>query len=861
MPTALTARFGGLLSILFLSLSLTAQDASAPTVQICGGDQFVCLTDSTLNLCVTVAIDPNFNGTIDSLSIDWGDGTEPEFFYDETTTFNRFYQYDFSEFYLTCQYELSGTFITLTSYIAEADNPNQNIIPLTVRNPPQAMFGDFPSVVCQGETVDFGTSACPAEALTLEFNFGDGYSDTTTHTYPETGVFPVRLRATNPCGQDSVLGFVTVIEGPNIIAFPDSNLTGTNTMPYQVCLDSVAPIRLNAAQSTGLTDWRWSVSPDSMGAVVEDTSALITRVRFTEAGLFTVTFTGSNEDCGVEERFSFEVEVVEATILELQPQPDDCISLEYTPFPLDPAATYVLNGDTILQDSFPLMLGPGRYRLDADIIDTAALCDTPAKIDSFVVAAQDVANILLPDTTVCDQSEPFALRATPAEGGFWRVDNQLLPDGIFDPGAYVDGDYVITYGNDSCLIEDEILISVVGTAIQGPEDRELCTADDPVTFTASPTGGTFLGTGITAEGIFDPAAVPTGTYELYYRFNNDDLVGCARQDTFVVTVAELTTSFALTDCDGTELCFAAAAGAVFDSLSWTFGDSTLQTTDLAPCYTFPSPGTYEVSLFVRRGNCTFRTVEELFVAPAPAPQFDLVYDPDRCSSLEVAIVNNSNVGGELTYDWQLNGETFSDQRNPDPLVLASFLQDSTFEVSLELSNGCDTRRFFESVTTRPLPVARFSTSQTVYCSGDTVALSSNVFGRPEEYRWLVDGQLIGTDSIPPLVIRDTDGMDTIEVCLQIAAVCGRDTLCREVVITPSDVSAFFNQSANSICVGDTLQLMSGASNGVPIRYDFGNGQASTEADPFVVYELPGLYRITQTAFGCGTDTFANTVEV
>ena len=130
MPIApTTSRVGGLLSILFLCLSLSAQDASAPTVQICGGDQFVCLTASPLTLCVTVAIAPNFVGTIDSLSIDWGDGTDPEFFYDETTTFNRFYQYDFSEFYLTCQYELSGTFITLPSYIAEADNPYQNIFP------------------------------------------------------------------------------------------------------------------------------------------------------------------------------------------------------------------------------------------------------------------------------------------------------------------------------------------------------------------------------------------------------------------------------------------------------------------------------------------------------------------------------------------------------------------------------------------------------------------------------------------------------------------------------------------------------------------------------------------------------------
>jgi len=237
-----------------------------------------------------------------------------------------------------------------------------------------------------------------------------------------------------------------------------------------------------------------------------------------------------------------------------------------------------------------------------------------------------------------------------------------------------------------------------------------------------------------------------------------------------------------------------------------------------------------------------------------------VYDPDRCSGLDVSIVNNSNTG-DLTYAWALNGEPFSDQRDPGPLLLGSVLQDSTFEVSLELSNGCETRRFFESVTTRPIPESRFSVSQNVYCSGDTIELSSNVFGRPESYRWEVDGVLLGTDSLPPLLVRDTEGQDTIEVCLQVASVCGRDTLCRDVVLTPASVSAFFNQSANEICLGDTLFLMSGATNGVPVLYDFGNGAGSSQPNPYVVYELPGTYQISQRAFGCGEDEFLNQVTV
>lgn len=847
----------GLLLFLLLSFNVVAQDASAPTVQICGGDQFVCLDAPTLDLCVTITIDPDFDGVIDSLSISWGDGTEPEFFYDDTVTFNRNYLYDFADFYLTCQYELPGTFVILTSYIAGAENPNQNIIPITVRNPPIAMFGDFPGTVCRGETVGFGQSACPTEALTVEFDFGNGFTDSTEFTFNETGTFPVTLRATNPCGEAEVTGFVNVIEGPNIVAFPDSNLNGPNTMPYQVCLDSLSPIRVNAAGSTNLTAWEWSVSPDST-AMVEDSAALITRVTFSGTGLYTVTFRGANEDCGVEEFTSFDVEVVEGTVLRLLPQDDACLNLSYSPSPLDPAATYLLNGDTLALDTFPLNLPPGIYRLDAELIDTTALCRTPPLVDSFVVAAQEVAVIGIPDTTVCDQSLAFALQATPGEGGVWRIDNREF-DGVFDPEGLAGGDYVITYGLDSCVITDEVVITVVSTSVTVPEDRELCTDDDAVTFVAGPAGGTFSGTGITPGGIFDPGTMPLGDYPIIYRFDSDDLTGCGRQDTFVVTVAELATDFEISECDGNSLCFAAPAGAVYDSLVWTI-DGVEAPGDNNLCFEFPAPGNYDVMLEVRRGNCSAIALKDIFVAPAPAPDFDLVFDPDRCSDLDVIIVNNSNTG-ELMYTWSLNGEPFSDQRDPGPLLLGSVLQDSTFEVSLELSNGCETRRFFESVTTRPLPESRFSVSQNVYCSGDTVELSSNVFGRPESYRWEVDGVLLGTDSLPPLLVRETEGQDTIEVCLQVASLCGRDTLCRDVVITPASVSAFFNQSANEICLGDTLWLMSGATNGVPVLYDFGNGAGSSQPNPYVVYELPGTYQISQRAFGCGEDEFLNQVTV
>ncbi|WP_020568196.1 PKD domain-containing protein [Neolewinella persica] len=850
---------GGLILSFLLFSTVNAQDTSAPTIQICGGDQFVCLQDSTLDLCVTVAIDPDFEGIVDSLSITWGDGSDPQFFYDGTASFNRTHRYDFSDFYLTCQYELSGTFVILTSYIAGADNPNQNIIPLTVRNPPQAMFGNFPSIVCQGETVDFGASACPAEALTLEFDFGNGYSDTTTNTYPNTGVFPVTLRATNPCGQDSVTGFVTVIEGPNIIAFPDSNLTGPNTMPYQVCLDSVSPIRVNASMSTGLTDWSWTVSPDT-GAVVADTSALITTVSFTEAGLYTVLFTGLNEDCGVEEVTSFQVEVVNAAILRLAPQEDACLSLSYSPSPLNQAATYLVNGDTIQPGDFPVNLPPGSYRVDAEIIDTTALCATPPLVDSFNVTSQEVAAIGIPDTTVCDQSQPFALRASPATGGIWRVDNREF-DGIFDPAAYSEGDYVVSYGRDSCLISDQVVITVVGASVTVPEDLELCDDDAPVTFSGAPSGGLFSGAGVQPDGFFDPGLTGEGVYPLTYRFESAALPGCSSQDTFTVTVAELVTSFEVSDCDGNELCFTAPVGVAYDSLRWIIADSTLDVTSGDACFTFPGPGDYPVRLEVQRGNCTAFALQNIRVAPAPAPSFALVYDPDRCSGLEVSIVNNSNSGAELTYNWMLNGETFSDLRQPPSLTLASVIRDSVFEISLALSNGCETRQFFESVVTRPLPQSRFSTDQVAYCSGDTIQLSSNVFGRPDSYRWVVDGMLLSTDSIPPLIVRETGGLDTVEVCLQIASVCGRDTLCRDVIVTPSDVSAFFNVSATTLCVGDTLFLMSGASNGVPVLYDFGNGQGSSQPNPYVVYELPGTYRISQRAFGCGEDEFLNQVEV
>jgi len=660
----------------------------------------------------------------------------------------------------------------------------------------------------------------------------------------------------NDCGSDSTRDTIEVLAPATAVGSAPIGVVDPNGgNPYQVCLqgDSVR-ITLQAEENPDVeTVYFWEViTGDSYTWVlpppqtVPDSS--YQQVIFTAEGIYTVVLSANNL-CN-QPAYDTLTFVVEGGSFSLNPQPDGCVSLDYSPTPLLDHVNYTINGAP--QITFPLTLTAGTYFVEA--AGASNFCNNAVLRDTFLVLTQDVAAILTPDTTVCALDGPFAFAATPANGQ-WRINGDPF-NGTLDPTAYPAGTYTISYGNEPCITTDQRLFTIVGAALNLPPATVLCIDDEPVTFAATPSGGTWSGVGVTPAGVFDPG-IGAGEYTLRYAFENAAFPSCSNQDSFTVVVSTLDFDFIVDTCNGNTLCFALQDMADFDTVTWDFA-GTGTSTATAPCHTFPAAGSYVVAATITLGNCSKTVSRTVAIDAVPVAGFELAYDPNRCTGLAVAITNTA-MGNNLRYAWYRNGALLSQVANPPPLVLEAVDQSETYELRQVVTNDCAT--ITDTVVVEPLPVSRLGIDQNQYCSGDTILLANVSRGNPDQYAWYLNDQLISTDSLEPVIAYTTEVADTLAICLVITNTCGSDTLCQPVVVVPTNVRAFFNTFPLVVCVGDSVNFVNFATSGVPVVYDFGDGNTTTESNPVYTYASPGVYTVTQQAFGCGTDRFSKPVTV
>lgn len=845
-----------------LSSNLFSQDA--PTIQACGGTQQFCVDEAFFEACVSIIVDPNYSGNIDYFEISWGDGT--------TTTVEgslnpeeQDHEYDFTDFVGTCTYSITDIVIRLDTYLEDGTSINSAFFPTFV-NFPIAMIGNAQSFVCVGEEICFDNSSCPTQNLDLVgWSLADGtpLPDDGCFTFDTPGTYTVILEVENPCGTDQTSHTVTVIPpviNNGIIAdeqFFDDDI-------YQICLQDSAIICFNGDSLTlheTVYDWfvlqnsgtEW-ILPDG----IDDPFIPDPKLEFLEPGIYDIVLQVDN-DCEQPAYDTITVEVISPDI-ELEPQEDGCIELTYSPTPFNEDVIYTING--MEESNFPITLGPGEYFIEGNLATMVCSNLTPVR-DTFVVLEEGMGQITFPPddtTTICSLDGPVTLEANP-ENGIWRIDGVEF-DGTLDPSNYGSGTFEITYGNEPCITTDMVTVIIIDAQIEMPNDIELCVDGDPETFAADPPNGTWTaeaGVTITPDGTFDPTSVAPGMYTFYYEVENLDFPSCSGLDSFVVTVTELMVDFEVVNCNGTNLCFELINSSDFDNVSWDF-DGTGSSASAAPCHTFPAAQSYDVTVTLERGNCSVTTTQTVTIEDPPVANISLNYDPDLCAPLEVSFTNNST-GSNLVYEWLLDGQPFSDQAVPDNLILDPQAVATSYEITFIVSNDCDTDSQTETFVVRPRPVSIFGTDQNVYCSGDTVLISNTSTGGANTYEWLLNGNTVGQDSVPPVISYITEVVDSIEICLVTTNDCGMDTLCRMVEFGPTDVTAFFNTDPLVICVGDSIQFTNFATPGAPVFYDFGDGNSTSEPNPMYAYDAPGEYLVVQEAASCGYDTFEKLITV
>jgi PKD repeat protein len=310
-------------------------------------------------------------------------------------------------------------------------------------------------------------------------------------------------------------------------------------------------------------------------------------------------------------------------------------------------------------------------------------------------------------------------------------------------------------------------------------------------------------------------------------------------------------------CEGNQVIFrnTSASG----NFIWDFGDGTRSST-FNGIHTYADTGNYTVSLLFSSAQCKDTTTKMIRIVEPP----EAIFSKDKnegCGSLTVHFTNSSS-GTANSYEWDFGNGLISDLADPGPITFpGNSMADTTFYLTLSVSNTCGSSVYVDSVKVFPLPDANFGTNVTGGCSPLAVRISNVSTGGALTYKWnFGDGsaEVITTDPRDPQVSSHTFS-STAEATFTITLIaynnCGSDTARHNIRIHNSSVHSFFQISDSAGCAPLTIQFTDFSSPGSNVLWNFGNGHTSTAHNPVYTYSSPGVYQVSQRVTnGCGRDS-------
>ena len=468
---------------LFLTFSskIDAQSTN-PTLSACNGQQYLCITGNTYELCVNINVNPAF-GPIDHFTIKWGDGSPLTTVPGNGTNAppQQKHNYNLSNFYGTCMPSTEYT-LKLLAYKVSGDSTNSSFS-AEFKNPPIANFDFSPQIGCVGEVVTFIDKSClHSPSKMKQWNYGDNTGNTTmtTHTYTVPGTYNVKLKVENECSSNEKVKPITIVDKPKAIIRADSGFLMPSAIlkdkdTAKLCLSYGGGVKFKGDESLNENNYKWELTPTSGWTQNFPFLDYLSfwRIAFSEEKVYKLKLTVANE-CLKKDTSMIYVKVVKALGLKLNHQVDTCQSISYKPVPYFDKAKYYIDG--VLVSSFPtnLPIKATKYKIEAKFSNE---CGIEIAKDSFFVKGFLSAKILTPskDTIICQSNTPIKLKPELAGGTFSGTPSPLINGNNFTPSTV--GNYTITYtiGKGTCENKSSVKINVVKEIdVTLPAQEDVC---------------------------------------------------------------------------------------------------------------------------------------------------------------------------------------------------------------------------------------------------------------------------------------------------------------------------------------------------------------------------------------------------
>jgi len=291
-------------------------------------------------------------------------------------------------------------------------------------------------------------------------------------------------------------------------------------------------------------------------------------------------------------------------------------------------------------------------------------------------------------------------------------------------------------------------------------------------------------------------------------------------------------------------------GTPITSWNWAFGDATTSTAQ-NPVHTYPTGGTYSVTLTITAGGCTFYRVRDVTVPYTPTANFS--FPNVACAGTPTQFTDLSNGGGGGTnivqWSWNFGDGSGSVLQNP----LRTYAP-GTYTVSLWVMNasGCT------AVISKSLTIGNTTTTGTItankaivnnqitFCEGDSVTLTG-----PNATTWLWSTG--ATTQSVKVKLAGTYAVNTFST-----GVCLSNTPSVDVILRPLPTFSM-NPTNPKLCSGSNVQLYGNNISGAPTyRWYNSAGAIAFATNSWYYATAAGSYTLVTTLSGC---TYSKTTTV
>jgi PKD repeat protein len=279
---------------------------------------------------------------------------------------------------------------------------------------------------------------------------------------------------------------------------------------------------------------------------------------------------------------------------------------------------------------------------------------------------------------------------------------------------------------------------------------------------------------------------------------------------------------------------------------WSFPGGNPATSTLQnPKVIYSTAGTYEVSLETGNSRCDVSITKLSYITINDIPTADFSVGLDNKT---VYFINQSQRG--VKFEWKFGDGEFSDEENPTH----EYPRDTTYEVTLKVTNDCGVKTFKKKINVVSMPVAAFDADTTGGCAPKIIKFTDKSTNNVIRWEWKFPG---GNPDLSlqknPFVRYDNPGVYDVELTVYSARF--KNGLTKKLYIKIDSLpDAEFTYAINGFTVSFANQSKFAKSH----FWDFGDigrpNNTSADSMPSHTY-LEGRYEVKYAVQNdCGTDT-------